>query len=185
MPALRQALHYILAVGSLRHPRYLLPLHRYRDEVHLAIAAILEGYSLRANAASFGEQFYGLRRVDHPASKQQGAASARRSAAAFALLLIPAYARAKLEPLLGFEAEAEAASAAEAEGSAPTPPSPRLRLARIVYRTICALSDSQVGRPPSTKPQPRPCPAPYPTGRVECARFVRIMRSSMSRALAA
>ena len=143
MPALRQALHYILAVGSLRYPRYLLRLHNHREEVHLAITTILEGYSLRANAASFGEQFYGLRRVDCPPPTPQGATSARRSAAALALLLIPAYARAKLEPVLGFEAEVEAAAEAEAQGNTP-PPSPRLRLARIIYRTICALSDSQV-----------------------------------------
>eukprot|EP00966_Prymnesium_polylepis_P120434 2783043-Prymnesium_polylepis.1 len=77
MPALRQAVHYVLAVGAQRHPRLLLPLHRYRDETHLALAALLEGHSLRANAASFGEQFYGLRRVP-----QGDAAGDPRSSAA-------------------------------------------------------------------------------------------------------
>ena len=108
MPALQQALHYVLAVGAQRYPRWLLPLHRRREEVHLMLAALLEAHSLRTTASSFGEHFYGLRRTTFSAQGQlqesstAGAPSrARASAAAFALLIIPPYLRAKLDPVLG------------------------------------------------------------------------------------
>mmetsp|Transcript_73290 Transcript_73290/g.162745 ORF Transcript_73290/g.162745 Transcript_73290/m.162745 type:complete len:333 (-) Transcript_73290:322-1320(-) len=138
MPALQQALHYVLAVGAQRYPRWLLPLHRRREEVHLMLAALLEAHSLRTTASSFGEHFYGLRRTTFSAQGQlqesstAGAPSrARASAAAFALLIIPPYLRAKLDPVLDVDDPSDVAA------------SSMMRAARLAHRVVCALVDGQ------------------------------------------
>ena len=53
MPSFREAVLYALTVGAQRHPRYLLGVHRFREEVYLALAALLEADSLARHSASF------------------------------------------------------------------------------------------------------------------------------------
>ena len=160
MPALRLAHHYVLAVGAQRHPRWLLGAHKHREEVFAFASALLEAHSLRTRGTSFGEQFYGMRRA-----VLAGGGPSRSArwhlAAALALLVVPAYARAKLEPLLGREADApeaedaegdgmwsadqirpagaEASAAAARGGEVPL----RLQVARFAYRAACAVGDAQ------------------------------------------
>lgn len=136
MMALRQALHHILTVAAERHPRLLLRLHHFREEVYLALNGLLEAHSLRVHASSFGEHFYNLYRVplNAPAVESSSKVHPSRSLVAYLLLLLPVYVRAKLDSVLGIDAETEN----EARRV-----STRLRLARIVYRTICGLCDVQ------------------------------------------
>ena len=62
-PSLRFAFHHVLTVLAQRHPFYFLHAHRFRDEVHLAVSALLEAHSLRRHGTSFSEHFYGVHRV--------------------------------------------------------------------------------------------------------------------------
>ena len=73
MPSLRLALHYVLAVGAQRYPHLLLRLHSHREEVTLALTALLEANSLASHNASFGEHFYNLCR--RPAETSSAGAS--------------------------------------------------------------------------------------------------------------
>ena len=83
MPSLRLAHHHVLTVAAQRHPGWLLRAHRFRDEVYLLLAALLETHSLGRHGASFGEHFYGVQRA--PTGKQPP-----RLLAELLVLLLPA-----------------------------------------------------------------------------------------------
>ena len=122
MPSLRLALHYVLAVGAQRYPHSLLRLHNHREEVTLALTALLEGNSLASHNASFGEHFYNLCR--RPAESSNAGVSdvetARwRKRAALILLLLPMYARTRLESMIEPDTPDERPGTASGSDSTP------------------------------------------------------------------
>ena len=138
MPSLRLALHYVLAVGAQRHPHLLLWLHKHREEVALAFAAVFEGNALATHNASFGEQFYNLRR--YPANKSKSAALDQRlRSVALILLVLPMYARTRLESLI--EPQHPQEDAGNDGDSRARPPSRRQQLAWLLWRALWALTD--------------------------------------------
>ncbi|KAJ3188870.1 ubiquitin-protein ligase peroxin 12 [Gaertneriomyces sp. JEL0708] len=60
---LKPALRYVLAIYAQRHPRYLLRLANWSDEVYAMLMILIEQHYLREWGSSFTEHFYGLKRV--------------------------------------------------------------------------------------------------------------------------
>ena len=107
MPSLRLAHHYVLTILAQRYPRWVLKMHRFRDETYLLLAALLEAHSLGRRDASFAEFFYGMRRV--PSGHAAARVSRASAAAQFLALLLPAYLRAKLDAHLA-EADSDSSN---------------------------------------------------------------------------
>src|SRR4051812_31774536 len=59
---LAPTLRYLVAVSAQRYPRRLLPLLNRFDEAYALCALVVERHFLRTRAATFTEDFYGLRR---------------------------------------------------------------------------------------------------------------------------
>merc|ERR1740139_368861 len=144
MPSLRLALHYVLAVGAQRYPHSLLRLHNHREEVTLALTALLEGNSLASHNASFGEHFYNLCR--RPAeSNQVGLSDAEatrwRQRAALILLLLPMYARTRLESMIEPDPPEEDAADGVASARVRPPSSRRQQVLWLLWRALWAATD--------------------------------------------
>ena len=141
MAALREAFLYILTVAAQRHPRWLLRLHAVRDELFIALAGALEAYTLAQHKGSFAEHFYGMRREWSDRARP----SAQLRVIELALLLVPLYARAKLDPVfatdepLWHEAGGGGDVAVERDGTCPS--TARLAL-RLLYRLGCFVSEA-------------------------------------------
>ncbi|KIJ56841.1 hypothetical protein M422DRAFT_218554 [Sphaerobolus stellatus SS14] len=63
---LQPALKYVLAVFAHRHPRYLLRIVNRHEEFYALIMFFVERHYLKAEGASFAENFYGLKRRRKP-----------------------------------------------------------------------------------------------------------------------
>ena len=114
MPSLRLAHHYILTVAAQRYPAWLLGAHRFRDEVYLLLATLLEAHSLLRHDASFGEHFYGTHRA--PTGSRVPSFGLQ-----LFLLLAPSYLRAKIEAHLLNDEPEEAEAVAENDDIDDTP----------------------------------------------------------------
>ena len=114
MPSLRLAHHYILTVAAQRYPAWLLGAHRFRDEVYLLFATLLEAHSLLRHDASFGEHFYGTHRA--PTGSRVPSFGLQ-----LFLLLAPSYLRAKIEAHLLNDEPEEAEAVAENDDIDDTP----------------------------------------------------------------
>ena len=150
MPSLRLALHYVLAVGAQRYPHLLLRLHSHREEVTLALTALLEANSLASHNASFGEHFYNLCR--RPAETSSAGASDAEAArwqrrAGLILLLLPMYARTRLESILEPETpeeegpREEGAAGGGASAQVRPPRSRRQQVLWLLWRLLWAVTD--------------------------------------------
>ena len=150
MPSLRLALHYVLAVGAQRCPHLLLRLHSHREEVTLALTALLEANSLASHNASFGEHFYNLCR--RPAETSSAGASDAEAArwqrrAGLILLLLPMYARTRLESILEPEPpeeegpREEGAAGGGASAQVRPPRSRRQQVLWLLWRLLWAVTD--------------------------------------------
>ena len=144
MPSLRLALHYVLAVGAQRYPHLLLRLHNHREEVTLALTALLEGNSLASHNASFGEHFYNLCR--RPAESSNAGVSdvetARwRKRAALILLLLPMYARTRLESIIEPDTPDEDAADGGASAQVRPPRTRRQQVLWLLWRILWAVTD--------------------------------------------
>ena len=150
MPSLRLALHYVLAVGAQRYPHLLLRLHSHREEVTLALTALLEANSLASHNASFGEHFYNLCR--RPAETSSAGASDAEAArwqrrAGLILLLLPMYARTRLESILEPEPpeeegpREEGAAGGGASAQVRPPRSRRQQVLWLLWRLLWAATD--------------------------------------------
>ena len=144
MPSLRLALHYVLAVGAQRYPHLLLRLHNYREEVTLALSALLEGNALASHNASFGEQFYNLTR--RPAeSNTTGVSDAEtnrwRKRAALVLLLLPMYARTRIESMIEPDTPDEDAVDGVVSARVRLPSSRRQQVLWLLWRALWAATD--------------------------------------------
>lgn len=63
VPTLKPAFAYVLSSLARWYPRFSAPLINYREELFYGLVYLLEAHYLRAHSASFGEQFYGLKRL--------------------------------------------------------------------------------------------------------------------------
>ncbi|PAV21095.1 cyclin-dependent kinase inhibitor [Pyrrhoderma noxium] len=63
---LQPALKYVLAVFAQRYPRYLLRIVNRHEEFYALLMLLVERHYLRVHAASFAENFYGLKRRRRP-----------------------------------------------------------------------------------------------------------------------
>ena len=95
MSSVRDALPYALTVAAQYHARLLLCVHAWREELCVALVTALEAHSLAQHSASFAEHFYGLRRAHLGPNQPADTRSSRLLE--LALLVFPAYIRARLE----------------------------------------------------------------------------------------
>ncbi|KAI5124795.1 hypothetical protein M0805_005429 [Coniferiporia weirii] len=63
---LQPALKYVLSVFAQRYPRYLLRIVNKHEEFYALVMLFVERHYLRTHAASFAENFYGLKRQRKP-----------------------------------------------------------------------------------------------------------------------
>ncbi|EJD01250.1 cyclin-dependent protein kinase inhibitor [Fomitiporia mediterranea MF3/22] len=63
---LQPALKYVLSVFAQRYPRYLLRIVNRHEEFYALLMFFVEKHYLRTHAASFAENFYGLKRRRRP-----------------------------------------------------------------------------------------------------------------------
>ncbi|KAH8118535.1 cyclin-dependent protein kinase inhibitor [Phellopilus nigrolimitatus] len=73
---LQPALKYVLSVFAQRYPRYLLRVVNRHEEFYALVMLIVERHYLRTHAASFAENFYGLKRRRRPLYETERAKAA-------------------------------------------------------------------------------------------------------------
>eukprot|EP00743_Colponemidia_sp_Colp-15_P003987 GILK01004299.1.p1 GENE.GILK01004299.1~~GILK01004299.1.p1 ORF type:complete len:358 (-),score=28.31 GILK01004299.1:72-1145(-) len=143
--SLRPAFKYVLNLIVSQHPK-LWPAMKFSDELLYSALFFIERSYLKNHNASFGENFYGLHRVEvqHAADQVTRGLSRRSRYLSLLFLVLVPYIKAKLDQLYS-DLGGGVVNSWQASTSSPTSPPWKARLRAIFLKTYPFLHASYEG----------------------------------------